>query len=52
MGYVLRAMGIEGDRLYSAVRFSFGRYTTEQDINQAVTIVSEEVRRLRLLAEG
>ncbi len=50
--YVLRAMGIEGDRLYSAVRFSFGRYTTEPDINQAAAIVGEEVRRLRLLAEG
>jgi len=50
--YVLRAMGIEGDRLYSALRFSFGRYTMEQDITQATTIISEEVRRLRLLAEG
>ena len=50
--YVLRAMGIEGDRLYSAVRFSFGRYTTEPDVKQAATIVNEEVRRLRLLAEG
>ena len=50
--YVLRAMGIEGDRLYSAVRFSFGRYTTEPDINQAAAIVGEEVQRLRLLAEG
>ncbi|MDC9729191.1 MAG: aminotransferase class V-fold PLP-dependent enzyme, partial [Methyloprofundus sp.] len=48
--YVLRAMGIEGERLYSAIRFSFGRYTTEQDINQAAVIVSKEVRRLRLLA--
>lgn len=50
--YVLRAMGIEGERLYSAVRFSFGRYTTEQDINQAAMIVSKEVRRLRLLEES
>ena len=49
--YVLRAMGIEGERLYSAVRFSFGRYTTEDDINRATTIMCDEVRRLRLLAE-
>ncbi len=49
--YVLRAMGIESERLYSAVRFSFGRYTTEQEINQAGGIICTEVRRLRTLAE-
>ncbi|NOR79311.1 MAG: aminotransferase class V-fold PLP-dependent enzyme [Methyloprofundus sp.] len=48
--YVLRAMGIEGERLYSAVRFSFGRYTTEQEIKQAGDIISTEVKRLRELA--
>jgi len=48
--YVLRAMGIEGERLYSAVRFSFGRYTTEQEIKQAGEIICTKVRRLRELA--
>ncbi len=48
--YVLRAMGIEGERLYSAVRFSFGRYTTEQEIKQAGDIICTEVKRLRELA--
>jgi cysteine desulfurase len=48
--YVLRAMGIEGERLYSAIRFSFGRYTTAQEIQQAGEIICTEVRRLRLLA--
>ena len=48
--YVLRAMGIEGERLYSAVRFSFGRYTTEQEAHQAGLIVRSEVTRLRQLA--
>ncbi|MDT8426986.1 MAG: aminotransferase class V-fold PLP-dependent enzyme [Methyloprofundus sp.] len=48
--YVLRAMGIEGERLYSAVRFSFGRYTTEQEIKQAGEIICTEVRRLRRLS--
>ncbi|MCK5354902.1 MAG: aminotransferase class V-fold PLP-dependent enzyme, partial [Methyloprofundus sp.] len=48
--YVLRAMGIEGERLYSAVRFSFGRYTTEQEIKQAGDIICTEVKRLRKLA--
>ena len=48
--YVLRAMGIEGERLYSAVRFSFGRYTTEHEIKQAGQFVYSEVIRLRQLA--
>ena len=50
VSYVLRAMGIEGERLYSAVRFSFGRYTTEQEIEQATNSICVEVTRLRQLA--
>ena len=48
--HVLRAMGIEGDRLYGAVRISFGRYTTEADIKQAGPRIVEQVTRLRGLA--
>lgn len=45
--YVLRAMGIEGERLYSAVRLSFGFHTTEQEINQAGEIITIEASKLR-----
>ena len=48
--HVLRAMGIEGDRLYGAVRISFGRYTTAQAIQQAGQTLYNEVLRLRQLA--
>ncbi|MGZ8946994.1 MAG: cysteine desulfurase family protein [Methylococcaceae bacterium] len=48
--HVLRSMGIEGDRLYGAVRLSFGRYTTETDIQKAGRLICEEVTRLRQLA--
>ena len=48
--HVLRAMGIEGDRLYGAVRMSFGRYTTEAEIIQAGQRICAEVTRLRQLA--
>ena len=43
-------MDIEGERLYSAVRFSFGRYTTEQEINQAAKGIYDEAMRLRQIA--
>lgn len=48
--HVLRSMGIEGDRLYGAVRISFGRYTTVDEIKHAGTRIGEEVTRLRALA--
>ncbi|MGD7035660.1 cysteine desulfurase family protein [Methylotuvimicrobium buryatense] len=48
--HVLRAMGIEGDRLYGAVRISFGRYTTETEIVSAGRSIAEAVERLRTLA--
>lgn len=48
--HVLRAMGIEGERLYGAVRLSFGRYTTLDDMDFAAKRLSEEVTRLQQLA--
>jgi len=48
--HVLRAMGIEGDRLYGAIRISFGRYTTEHEILRMAEIMCEEVLILRKLA--
>lgn len=48
--HVLRSMGIEGDRLYGAVRISFGRYTTETDIQQAGRHICAAVAHLRQLA--
>lgn len=48
--HVLRAMGIEGDRLYGAIRISWGRYTTAMEIEHAGHTIIEEVTRLRELA--
>ena len=48
--HVLRAMGIEGERLYGVVRLSFGRYTTLDDVDFASKRLIEEVTRLRQLA--
>lgn len=48
--HVLRAMGIEGDRLYGAVRISFGRYTSDDDIRIASHCFKEKIIHLRQLA--
>lgn len=47
--YVLRAMGVEGDVLYGAVRASFSRYHTMADISQAVAHIVAAVRRMQEL---
>ncbi|NCC41200.1 MAG: cysteine desulfurase [Gammaproteobacteria bacterium] len=47
--YVLRAMGLEGDALYGAVRVSFDRYHTPVDINVAVDVITEAVKRIKEL---
>jgi len=47
--HVLRGMGIEGDRLQSAVRISLGRYTTREDIEIALDMITNEVSRIRNL---
>jgi cysteine desulfurase len=45
--YVLRAMGVDEDSAASAVRFSIGRFTTEQEIDYAIERISNTVSSLR-----
>lgn len=45
--HVLRAIGVSDELAHSTVRFSLGRYTSEQDIDSASRIVLETVTSLR-----
>jgi len=45
--YVLRAMGIEASRAEASLRFGLGRYTTDEEIDQAGQAVVAAVRKLR-----
>lgn len=45
--YVLRAMGLTEANAQSSLRLSLGRYTTEQDIEQAITHIQQVVLGLR-----
>lgn len=50
--YVLRALGRSDDLAQSAIRFSFGRPTTEAEIDTAIGLYRNAVSRLRALAPG
>lgn len=44
---VLRAMGIEDIYAHGSVRFSLSRYTTQQEIDQALEIIERAIAKLR-----
>mgnify|MGYP006412956075 FL=1 len=48
--YVLRALGLTDELAHSSIRFSVGRYTTEQDVDDAIKLVREKVQKLRDLS--
>jgi cysteine desulfurase len=48
--YVLRALGLTDELAHSSIRFSIGRYTTEQDVDNAIKLVREKVQKLRDLS--
>ena len=48
--YVLKAIGREDELAHSSIRFSVGRYTTEEDIDYAVELIKSKVGQLRDLS--
>ena len=48
--YVLRALGRKDELAHSSIRFSFGRFTEEEDINRTLSILHNVVERLRELS--
>lgn len=45
--YVLRAIGLDDEAAYSSVRLSCGRFTSEEQVNRAIEIITYQVKRLR-----
>jgi len=48
--YVLRALGRSDELAHSSIRFTLGKYTTEQEIDYAVNLVKTKVTKLRELS--
>ena len=45
--YVLRALGLPDDLAQSSLRFSLGRYTTEEEIDHVTKVVANSINKLR-----
>ena len=48
--YVLRAIGRSDELAHSSLRFSFGRFTSEEDVDFTVKLIHEKLGRLRDLS--
>ena len=48
--YVLRALGRSDELAHSSIRFTFGRFTTEEDIDFTIALITEKVATLRELS--
>jgi len=45
--YVLRALGLSDELAHSSVRITVGRFSTEEEIDYAVTVIEKAVAKLR-----
>ncbi|GLX79726.1 cysteine desulfurase IscS [Thalassotalea insulae] len=45
--YVLRALGLNDEMAHSSIRFSFGRFTTEEEVDYAIDIIQKAIGHLR-----
>lgn len=48
--YVLRALGLNDELAHSSIRFSFGRFTTDEEVDYAVAQIQDAVGKLRELS--
>ncbi|MBA6251455.1 MAG: cysteine desulfurase [Colwellia sp.] len=45
--YVLRALGLNDEMAHSSIRFSFGRFTTTEEVDYAITLIQKSIGHLR-----
>jgi cysteine desulfurase len=48
--YVLRALGRNDELAHSSIRFTIGRFTTEQDVDYAINLLKNKIQKLRDLS--
>jgi cysteine desulfurase len=48
--YVLYSLGVGDDLAHTSIRFGFGRFTTEEEVDYAAKLIKEKVQKLRDLS--
>lgn len=48
--YVLRALGVEEELAHTSLRIGIGRFTTEEEIDQAINSITKAVNKLRAMS--
>jgi cysteine desulfurase len=48
--YVLKAIGLNDELAHASIRFSLGRFSTTQEIEQVIASVSTAIKRLKGMA--
>ena len=48
--YVLRALGRSDELSHSSIRFTLGRFTTEEEVNFVIKLLTEKIAKLRDLS--
>ncbi|RZJ70781.1 MAG: IscS subfamily cysteine desulfurase, partial [Flavobacterium sp.] len=48
--YVLKSLGLSDDLAHSSIRYGLGRFTTEEEIDQAIAVTQKAVNHLRELS--
>jgi len=50
--YVLKALGVDHELALSSIRFSLGRYTTEEEIDYSIALIAKSISRLREISSA
>jgi cysteine desulfurase len=45
--YVLRALGLNEEMAHTSIRFGFGRFTTDAEVDYAIELIKNSIQRLR-----
>jgi len=48
--YVLRALGRDDELAHSSIRFSIGRFTTQEEVDYTIALVKRSVEKLRAIS--
>ncbi len=48
--YVLKAIGVGEDLAHTSIRFGFGRFNTDEEVDYAIKVVTQTARKLRELS--